>query len=78
MNDVERLNELPNYSRMAWSTRPVWDRRAAGGHGASHRNHLAMASGHRSARRRSGGRSRSLPPMAQLVATGGRAVGGRR
>lgn len=28
MRDVEQLSELPARSRMAWSTRPVWDRRA--------------------------------------------------
>ena len=27
MIDEQRLAELPTYSRMAWSSRPVWDRR---------------------------------------------------
>ena len=72
MIDVERLNELPTYTRMAWSTRPMWDRRSSGRRGAAHSVSVAVA--RRPQPRRAGGRHRHhlVPAMAQLVGTGGR------
>ena len=53
MNDEQRRAELPTCSRMAWSSRPVWDRRAAVGQRSDRRANMGVAR-----RRRSHGGSR--------------------
>lgn len=75
MIDVERLNELPTYSRMAWSTRPVWDRRSAGRRGATDRVGVAVARRPQPHRAGHHPRQRVVSPMAQLVVNGGRSDG---
>ena len=52
MCDVEQLSELSARSRMAWSTRPVWDRRAP-----NHQRRSSPSNLDRS--RRDGGRYRA-------------------
>lgn len=48
MTDEQRLAELPTYSRMAWSSRPVWDRRPAEIQRRNRRQDLGVARRHRS------------------------------
>ena len=48
MNDEQRFCELPTYSRMAWSARPVWDRRPIGRQRRNRHADLGMARHHRS------------------------------
>jgi len=48
MTDEQRLSELPTYSRMAWSSRPVWDRRPAETQRRNRRPDLGVACRHRS------------------------------
>ncbi len=48
MIDEQRLSDLPSFSRMAWSSRPVWDRRAAVGKRHHRGANLEMARRHRS------------------------------
>jgi hypothetical protein len=43
MNDEQRFAELPSHSRMAWSSRPVWDRRPPVGERRDHRPDLGLA-----------------------------------
>jgi hypothetical protein len=47
MIDEQRLAELPTYSRMAWSSRPVWDRRPTATQRRHYREDLAVARRHR-------------------------------
>lgn len=47
MNDEQRFAELPSYSRMAWSSRPVWNRRPPVGERRDHRSHLGVVPRHR-------------------------------
>ncbi len=48
MNDEQRLAEFPTYSRMAWSSRPVWDRRLTESQRRNRRPDLGVARRHRS------------------------------
>ena len=48
MNDEQRLAELPTCSPMAWSSRPVWDRRPVAGQRRNRRPHMGVARRHRS------------------------------
>ena len=43
MTDEQRFAELPSYSRMAWSSRPVWNRRPPLGERRDHRPDLGVA-----------------------------------
>lgn len=43
MIDVDRAEELPTDERMAWSARPVWNRRTAQSHRRTVDQHLAVA-----------------------------------
>ena len=43
MTDEQRFAELPSYSRMAWSSRPVWNRRPPLGERRDPRSHLGVA-----------------------------------
>ena len=47
MTDEQRFAELPSYSRMAWSSRPVWNRRPPVGERRDSRSHLGVAPRHR-------------------------------
>ena len=47
MNDEQRLAELPTYSRMAWSSRPVWDRRTTKNQRRNYRPDLGVGRRHR-------------------------------
>jgi hypothetical protein len=47
MNNEQRLAELPTCSRMAWSSRPVWDRRPAVGQRSDRRSDMGVARRHR-------------------------------
>ena len=47
MTDEQRFAELPSYSRMAWSSRPVWNRRPPVGERRDPRSHLGVAPRHR-------------------------------
>ena len=79
MSDAQRLAELPTYSRMAWSARPVWDRRAPQRDGQSHQSSLGRAGrgGNRyRADRRSHRRAHLLASEKPLV-TKSELVGGR-
>ena len=48
MIDEQRFAELPTYSRMAWSARPVWDRRPTGNQRRDRHADLGVARRHRS------------------------------
>jgi hypothetical protein len=48
MIDEQRLAELPPYTRMAWSSRPVWDRRPAAVQRRNPRSNLGVARRYRS------------------------------
>lgn len=48
MKDEQRLAELPTYSRMAWSSRPIWDRRPVESQRRNRRPDLGVARRHRS------------------------------
>lgn len=70
MNDEQRLAELPTYSRMAWSSRPVWDRRPAVGQRSNRRPDVGVARRHRShggSRRHARDRSDALARSESLV-----------
>lgn len=47
MTDEQRFAELPSYSRMAWSSRPVWNRRPPVGERRDSRTYLGVAPRHR-------------------------------
>jgi len=64
MTDEQRLAELPTYSRMAWSARPVWDRRPAESQRRNHRPDLGGARRHRS----HGGGGRSSRDLVHALA----------
>jgi len=64
MKDEQRLAELPTYSRMAWSARPVWDRRPTGNQRRDRRADLGLARRHRT---HDGGRHRSLDGVHALA-----------
>ena len=71
MIDEQRLSDLPSFSRMAWSSRPVWDRRAAVGKRHHRGANLEMARRHRrdgGARPRFRGRTTSLNRTQSVVA----------
>ena len=70
MNDEQRLAELPTCSRMAWSSRPVWDRRPSMGQRSDHRADMGVARRHRShggSRRHSRDRTNALARSESLV-----------
>ena len=73
MNDEQRLAELPSCSRMAWSSRPVWDRRPAVGQRSDRRTDMGVARRHRShggSRRHFRDRADALARSESLVADG--------
>lgn len=47
MIDEQRFAELPTHSRMAWSSRPVWDRRTTKNQRRDYRPNLGVARRHR-------------------------------
>jgi hypothetical protein len=47
MTNEQRLAELPTYSCMAWSSRPVWDRRPPVDKRRNHRQDLGVGRRHR-------------------------------
>ena len=53
MKDEQRLAELPTYSRMAWSSRPIWDRRPVESQRRNRRPDLGVARRHRGGGRHS-------------------------
>ena len=76
MNDEQRLAELPTYSRMAWSSRPVWDRRPAVGKRRNRHPDLGVARRHRphdGGRRSSRDRVHALARSKSLVVDGAQA-----
>ena len=44
MRNAEQLDELPTRTRMAWSSRPVWDRRAPHSRGRHDPSNLGRSS----------------------------------
>ena len=70
MIDEQRLAELPTYSSMAWSARPVWNRRPTGNQRRDRRADLGVARRHRSNdgdRHRSRDRIQALARSQSLV-----------
>ena len=79
MNRGEQLAELPTQTSMAWSARPVWDRRPAVGDRADRRTNLAVARRDRDRRRharRSRDRAAALARPESLVAVASAREGG--
>lgn len=50
MFDEERLLELPTQSRIAWSARPVWDRKPPVGGRGNRQTYLGFTSRHHACR----------------------------
>ena len=70
MIDEQRLAELPTYSRMAWSSRPIWDRRPAAVQRRDRREDLGVAGRHRcrdGGQRRTRNRTSSMARSESLV-----------
>jgi hypothetical protein len=79
MNRAEQLAELPTQTSMAWSARPVWDRRPALGDRADRRSNLAVARRDRTRRRharRSRDRAAALARPESLVTAASTREGG--
>ncbi len=72
MIDEQRFAELPTYSRMAWSARPVWDRRPTGNQRRDRRADLGVARHHRS---HNGGCRNSRDPVQALARSQSLVVG---
>ena len=78
MTDEQRFAELPSYSRMAWSSRPVWNRRPPVGVRRDSRSHLGVAPRHRTRdgyRGSSVGSVHAVARSQSLVANGARREG---
>lgn len=65
MFDEERFLELPTQSRIAWSARPVWDRKPPVGRRGNRQTYLAIASRHHACRSGNHGGYNSRHSLAQ-------------
>ena len=77
MTDERRFTELPSYSRMAWSSRPVWNRRPPVGEHRDPRSNLGVAPRHRTRDGYRGSpveRVHAVARSQSLVANGARAI----
>jgi hypothetical protein len=65
MHDVEQFSEHSPKARMAWSSRPIWNRRAPRGHRPDPYPHLDMAPGNHNRRHRGDRRLQHTTSMAK-------------